>query len=64
VGISGHGPLLDWRDGVRAGVCHRFGKGRVCDRGPRVDPDIVVENDRPRVINGKDPQLDRGIGKY
>jgi len=28
-----------------------------------VDPDIVVENDAASVIEGKDPQLERGIAE-
>lgn len=31
--------------------------------GHGVDPDIVVENDPALVIEGKDPQLERGIAE-
>jgi tricorn protease len=31
--------------------------------GHGVDPDIVVENDPAAVIDGRDPQLERGIAE-
>jgi len=61
VGITDHGPLLD------GGVIFvpEFGtadeNGRWIIEGRGVDPDIVVEQDPVEVLNGHDPQLERGI---
>jgi tricorn protease len=61
VGITDHGPLLD------GGVVFvpEFGtadeNGRWIIEGHGVDPDIVVEQDPVEVLNGHDPQLERGI---
>jgi tricorn protease len=61
VGITNHGNLVD------GGVVNvpEFGfanqKGEWVIEGTGVIPDIVVENDPKSVIDGKDPQLDRGI---
>jgi len=38
-------------------------KGEYVIEGHGVDPDIVVENDAASVIDGKDPQLERGIAE-
>ena len=61
VGIDDHGPLMD---GGRVSV-PEFGyataKGEWAIEGHGVDPDIVVENDPKSVIEGHDPQLERGV---
>jgi tricorn protease len=61
VGITDHGPLLD------GGIVYvpEFGtadaEGRWIIEGYGVDPDIVVEQDPVEVLNGRDPQLERGV---
>jgi tricorn protease len=61
VGITDHGPLLD------GGIVFvpEFGTadaaGRWIIEGHGVDPDIVVEQDPVAVIDGHDPQLERGV---
>ena len=61
VGITDHGPLLD------GGVVFvpEFGtadaQGRWVIEGHGVDPDIAVDQDPLAVIDGHDPQLERGI---
>jgi tricorn protease len=63
VGITEHGPLLD------GGVVFvpEFGTadagGRWIIEGHGVDPDIVVEQDPVEVLQGRDPQLERGVGE-
>lgn len=63
VGITNHGPLID---GGSVNV-PEFGfanaKGEWIIEGHGVDPDIVVENDPRSVIQGKDPQLERGVAE-
>jgi tricorn protease len=61
VGITNRGTLVD------GGVVNvpEFGftnaKGEWVIEGYGVDPDIIVENDPKSVIQGKDPQLERGV---
>jgi tricorn protease len=61
IGYSGHGPLID---GGQVDV-PEFGftsvDGKWIIEGHGVDPDIVVENDPKSVIEGRDPQLERGV---
>ena len=61
VGITDHGPLLD---GGKIFV-PEFGtadeNGKWIIEGHGVDPDIVVEQDPLAVLQGHDPQLERGI---
>jgi len=63
VGISSHGQLIDGGD-VRV---PEFGfaslKGEWVIEGHGVDPDIEVENDPASVIQGHDPQLERGVAE-
>jgi tricorn protease len=63
VGITDHGPLLD---GGTVNV-PEFGsadaEGRWIIEGHGVDPDIVVEEDPVEVLQGHDPQLERGIAE-
>jgi tricorn protease len=63
VGISDHGPLLD---GGRVFV-PEFGsadeQGRWVIEGHGVDPDIEVDEDPVAVMQGRDPQLERGASE-
>ncbi len=61
VGISGRGPLIDG-GGIsvpESGLANT--KGEFIIEGYGVDPDIEVDNDPKSVLDGKDPQLERGI---
>jgi tricorn protease len=61
VGITDHGPLLD------GGIVYvpEFGtadaEGRWIIEGHGVDPDIEVEQDPVELLQGRDPQLERGV---
>jgi len=61
IGITNYGPLID---GGQVNV-PQFGfadtEGNWVIEGYGVEPDIVVENDPGSVIEGNDPQLERGI---
>jgi tricorn protease len=63
VGITDHGPLLD------GGTVYvpEFGTvdadARWTIEGHGVDPDIVVEEDPVEVLQGRDPQLERGVAE-
>ena len=63
VGITNHGQLID---GGTVNV-PEFGfanlKGEWIIEGHGVDPDIEVENDPQSVIEGRDPQLERGVAE-
>lgn len=63
IGIRSIGPLMD---GGQVNV-PEFGfanlKGEWIIEGHGVDPDIEVENDPRSVIQGKDPQLERGVAE-
>jgi tricorn protease len=63
VGITDHGQLMDG-GGVNV---PEFGsanaKGEWSVEGHGVDPDIEVENDAKAVIDGRDPQLERGVAE-
>ncbi|HJZ65835.1 MAG TPA: S41 family peptidase [Candidatus Acidoferrum sp.] len=63
VGISGHGPLIDGGTVFVPEFATASVAGQYVIEGHGVDPDIVVENDAAAVIDGKDPQLDRGIAE-
>ncbi|MGD8318923.1 MAG: S41 family peptidase [Gemmatimonadota bacterium] len=60
-GITSHGPLID---GGTVNV-PEFGfisvDGRWIIEGHGVEPDIEVENDPQSVLEGRDPQLERGV---
>jgi tricorn protease len=60
-GITSHGPLID---GGQVNV-PEFGftsvDGKWIIEGHGVDPDIEVQNDPKSVIEGRDPQLERGV---
>ncbi len=63
IGITNRGPLID---GGTVNVSE-FGTNAVDGswviEGHGVDPDIVVENDPKSVLEGRDPQLERGIAE-
>jgi tricorn protease len=61
VGISGRGPLIDGGSVYvpEFGFVNTDGEWDIENYG--VAPDIEVENDPKSVIEGKDPQLERGI---
>ena len=42
---------------------HQRHRWSIYYEGYGVDPDIIVENDPQLVIEGKDPQLERGIAE-
>jgi tricorn protease len=63
VGITGHGPLLDGGQVFVPEFATASATGQYVIEGHGVDPDIVVENDPAAVIDGHDPQLDRGIAE-
>ncbi|MGI8919946.1 MAG: S41 family peptidase [Pyrinomonadaceae bacterium] len=63
VGISGRGALIDG-GGIsvpESGLANT--KGEFIIEGYGVDPDIEVDNDPKSVLDGKDPQLERGIAE-
>jgi tricorn protease len=63
VGISDHGPMIDGGQIFvpEAGSVSLEGKWII--EGHGVDPDIVVENDVKSVLDGHDPQLERGVAE-
>ena len=63
VGISGRGPLLDGGQVFVPMQGTNDENGNWVIEGHGVDPDIVVENDPQSVIEGRDPQLERGIAE-
>jgi len=63
VGISGRGPLLDGGQVFVPEAATGSAAGQYVIEGHGVDPDIVVENDAASVIDGRDPQLERGISE-
>jgi tricorn protease len=63
VGISGHGPLIDGGQIFVPEAGSASLKGEWTIEGHGVDPDIVVENDVPAVLAGRDPQLERGVAE-
>ena len=61
VGITGHGPLLDGGNVSVPEFGFADANGNWIIEGKGVEPDIVVENDPKSVIEGRDPQLERGV---
>lgn len=61
VGISSRGPLLDGGTVYVPLQGTNNPEGEWIIEGHGVDPDIEVENDPKSVINGRDPQLERGV---
>jgi len=63
VGITEHGPLLDGGTVFVPEFGTADADGHWIIEGHGVDPDIVVEEDPVAVLNGHDPQLERGVGE-
>jgi tricorn protease len=63
IGISGHGPLLDGGQVFVPEYGNADAKGQWTVEGHGVDPDIEVDNDPKSVLEGRDPQLERGIAE-
>jgi len=61
VGISGKGPFIDGGSAYVPLSGTNDTQGNWIIEGYGVDPDIVVENDPKSVLQGRDPQLERGI---
>lgn len=61
IGIAGRGPLLDGGQVFVPEFGFASPEGDWIIEGHGVDPDIEVDNDPKSVIEGRDPQLQRGI---
>jgi tricorn protease len=61
VGISGYGPLIDGGTVYVPLSATNSADGEYIIEGYGVDPDIEIDNDPASVIEGLDPQLQRGI---
>jgi tricorn protease len=61
VGYSGTGPLLDGGSVVVPMRATNDENGNYIIEGVGVEPDIEVENEPEAVLNGGDPQLERGV---
>jgi len=61
VGISGKGPFIDGGTAFVPLSGTNDTQGNWIIEGYGVDPDIVVENDPKSILEGRDPQLERGI---
>jgi C-terminal processing protease CtpA/Prc len=60
VGINDHGPMIDGGQIFVPEAGSVSLEGQWIIEGHGVDPDIVVENDVKSVLDGRDPQLERG----
>ena len=63
VGITNRGSLIDGGSVSVPEFGFTNSKGEYIIEGYGVDPDIVVDNDPKSVIDGRDPQLERGIAE-
>jgi tricorn protease len=63
IGISGRGPLVDGGQVFVPEFGFTSPEGEWIIEGYGVDPDIVVENDPKSLIEGRDPQLERGVAE-
>jgi tricorn protease len=61
VGITNHGQLIDGGSVNVPEFAYATADGQWAIEGHGVDPDIVVENDPSSVLEGHDPQLERGV---
>ncbi len=61
IGITDHGPLLDGGQVYVPQNSTNDRDGKWIIEGHGVDPDIEVENDPKSVLDGRDPQLERGV---
>jgi tricorn protease len=63
VGINDHGQLIDGGSVNVPEFAYATVEGKWAIEGHGVDPDIVVENDPKSLIEGHDPQLERGVAE-
>ncbi|HEX3555867.1 MAG TPA: S41 family peptidase [Thermoanaerobaculia bacterium] len=63
VGITFHGPMIDGGQIFVPEFASSSLEGQWIIEGHGVDPDIVVENDVKSVLEGRDPQLERGVAE-
>ena len=63
VGITDHGKLIDGGTVNVPEAAYATAKGEWTVEGHGVDPDIVVHNDAKSLIEGRDPQLERGVAE-
>jgi len=63
VGISGTGTLIDGGTVYVPMTGTNAATGEWIIEGHGVDPDIEVDNDPQSLIDGRDPQLERGIAE-
>lgn len=63
VGIANRGPLIDGGIIYVPGFAFANKNGEYIIEGHGVDPDIEVDNDPRSEIEGRDPQLERGIAE-
>ncbi len=63
VGITSHGQVIDGGDVNVPEFAYATAEGQWAVEGHGVDPDIVVENDAKSIIDGRDPQLERGVAE-
>jgi len=63
VGINDHGPMIDGGQIFVPEAGSVSLEGQWIIEGHGVDPDIVVENDVKSILDGRDPQLERGVAE-
>ncbi|MEJ2603037.1 MAG: S41 family peptidase [Gammaproteobacteria bacterium] len=63
IGITGHGPVLDGGSVFVPQFGYANAEGEYDVEGEGVSPDIEVENDPVALLEGRDPQLERGIAE-
>jgi tricorn protease len=63
VGITSHGQVIDGGDVNVPEFAYATAEGQWAVEGHGVDPDIVVDNDPKSVMEGRDPQLERGVAE-
>jgi tricorn protease len=63
IGITNHGALMDGGTVNVPEFAYATAQGEWAVEGHGVDPDIVVQNDPKSVIEGHDPQLERGVAE-
>ena len=61
IGITSRGPLIDGGEVNVPEFGNASAEGKWDIEGIGVEPDIVVEQDPKAVLEGRDPQLERGI---
>jgi tricorn protease len=63
VGITDHGPLMDGGTVNVPEFAFATPEGKWAVEGQGVEPDIPVANDAKSLIEGRDPQLERGVAE-